>query len=1025
MKRLILLLLTSLSISFAYAQSFPMLEGALEWRDIGPFRGGRSCAVTGVPGKPNLFYFGATGGGVWKTEDGGRSWESMSDGFFGGSVGSIAVAETDQNMIYVGGGEKTVRGNVSSGYGVWKSEDAGKNWISVGLEKTRHISRIRIHPNNPNIVWLASMGNLYKDNPERGIFKTEDGGRTWKKVLFVNAGVGAVDLEVDPNNPRILYASTWKVRRTPYDLSSGGEGSGLYKSTDGGETWKNISSNKGLPEGIWGISGVTVSPANSNRIWLIVENDNGGVFRSDDGGESWNKLNSERSLRQRAWYYTRIYADPKDEDVVYVMNVNYHKSKDGGKTFKSFRAPHGDHHDLWIAPEDPSRMIIGDDGGAQVTYDGGDTWSTYHNQSTAQFYRVTTDNHFPFRIYAAQQDNSTIRIAHRSDGSSIGTEDWESTAGGESAHIAVDPTDNDIVYGGSYGGYLTRLDHKTGFNRAINVWPDNPMGHGAEGMKYRFQWNFPIFFSKHDPKKLYSCSNHLHLSTNEGESWEVISPDLTRNDKEKLVSSGGPITKDNTGVEYYSTLFAAAESPIEEGIIWVGSDDGLIHLTQDGGKNWTDVTPGNIPKWLMINCIEPDPFDKQSCYVAGTLYKGGDFKPYLLKTENYGKSWKMITNGIPSEHFTRAIRVDPNQEGVLYTGTESGMYVSFDDGEQWQSLQLNLPVVPITDLVIKNDHLIAATQGRGIWIIDDLISLREHAKISRTAKEFHLFKPKNAYRISGRQNKKVKGSGKNHIGGLTSYFYLKNYDSKKDTVVLQFLNLQGDTIRSFSNVDKENKLEVEQGANIFSWDFRHAPAKKFEGMVLWWGSMNGAKVLPGTYTVKLMVNGKKQEQTFEILSDPRLKYGTKELAAQYAFINEVNNLVSRSHTTIQEIRELKKQMADYVHRYDSKPLKEKISEIDSTLTNVETNLYQTKNKSRQDPLNYPIKLTNKLAHLNSLVQISDAPPTLQMIEVQKELSDKINNELQTFERILKVDISELNELIVKEVKDFIRVKRNE
>lgn len=466
---------------------------ALEYRLVGPFRGGRSAAVTGVPNQPNLYYFGAAGGGIWKTTDGGRQWENISDGYFGGSIGSITVAKSDPNVIYVGGGEKTVRGNVSSGYGVWKSVDAGKTWSKSGLEKSRHIPRIAIHPTNHNIVYAGVMGNIYKPTQERGVYKSTDGGKSWRKVLFSNVHSGVVDLQIDPTNPRILYASTWRVQRTPYSLSSGGDGSALWKSTDSGETWTEISTNKGFPEGILGIIGVTVSPVNSQSVWAIVENkDKGGLYRSDDGGESWNQVNSERKLRQRAWYYTRVYADTKDVNTVYVLNVSYHKSTDGGRTFGNYRAPHGDHHDLWIAPEDPNRMIIGDDGGAQVTYDGAETWSTYHNQPTSQFYRVTTDNAFPYRIYVAQQDNSTIRIPHRTDGRSISEDDWESTAGGESAHIAVDPEDNDIVYGGSYDGFLTRVNHKTGTVRAVNVWPDNPMGHGAEGMKYRFQWNFPI-----------------------------------------------------------------------------------------------------------------------------------------------------------------------------------------------------------------------------------------------------------------------------------------------------------------------------------------------------------------------------------------------------------------------------------------------------------------------------------------------------------------------------------------------------
>ena len=578
------------------------------------------------PDNLSSFYFGATGGGVWKTEDGGITYKNISDGYFGGSIGAIAVAKSDPNVIYVGGGEVTVRGNVSSGYGMWKSVDAGKTWTSIGLPQSRHIPRIVIDPQNPEIVYAAVLGNIYKPTQERGVYKSINGGKTWKKVLFANSLSGAVELVMDPSNPRNLYAATWRLQRTPYSLSSGGEGSALWKSTDRGASWTEISKHDGFAKGTLGIIGVTVSPINADRVWAIVENkDKGGVYRSDDGGKSWKHVNESRALRQRAWYYTKIYADTQDVNGVYVMNVAYHHSTDGGKTFVAQRAPHGDHHDLWIAPEDNQRMIIGDDGGAQVSYDGGKTWSTYYNQPTAQFYRVTTDNAFPYRIYVAQQDNSTIRVKHRSFGRSIGEDDWESTAGGESAHIAIDPTNNEIVYGGSYGGFLTRVNHEKETVRGINVWPDNPMGYGAEGMKYRFQWNFPIIFSKHNPKRLYTFSNHVHVTENEGQSWNIISPDLTRNDPDKLKSSGGPITQDNTGVEYYCTIFAADESPLQEGLLWVGSDDGLIHLTKDGGKNWTNVTPKGMPAWMMINSIEPSPFEAGTCYVAGTRYKMGDF----------------------------------------------------------------------------------------------------------------------------------------------------------------------------------------------------------------------------------------------------------------------------------------------------------------------------------------------------------------------------------------------------------------
>ena len=985
---------------------------SLEWRNIGPWRGGRSCAVTGVPGKPKLFYFGATGGGIWKTTDGGRVWENISDGYFGGSIGAVSVSSSDHNVMYVGGGEKTVRGNVSSGYGIWKSEDAGKTWVSKGLKESRHVSRIRIHPENPDIVYAAVMGNLYKSTAERGVFKSTDGGNSWHKVLFTNADAGAVDLVMDPNNPRILYASTWRIRRTPYSLSSGGEGSALWKSTDSGETWTNISSNKGLPDGTWGIVGVTVSHVNSDRLWAIIENEKGGVYRSDDGGETWQKTNSSRSLRQRAWYYTRIYADTKDEDVVYVVNVRYHKSTDGGKTFSPYVAPHGDHHDLWIAPENPDRMIIADDGGAQITYNGGQTWSTYHNQPTAQFYRVTVDDHFPYRVYAAQQDNSTIRIAHRTNGSSIDDDDWESTAGGESAHIAVDPLNNEIVYGGSYGGFLTRVDHDNGTTRAINVYPDNPMGHGAEGMKYRFQWNFPIFFSKHDPKKLYTASNHLHLSTDEGQSWELISPDLTRNDPDKLGPSGGPITKDNTGVEYYCTIFAADESPLREGLLWVGSDDGLVHVSQNGGQNWENVTPRNMPEWMMINSIEPDPFDEASCYIAGTLYKTGDFKPYIYKTEDYGKSWSKIVNGIDVEHFTRVVRADPKKKGLLYAGTETGMYVSFNDGRQWYPLQLNLPIVPITDLVIKNDNLIAATQGRSLWIIDDLTVLHQMDP-AVAQKDVHLFKPMDSYRMRGRQNQNVINAGINHPTGAMIHYYLEEL-SEKDTVELVFTTTSGDTVRHFSNFAENaaDSISVESGANMINWGMRYPSAKRFKGMIFWSGSTAGPRAVPGDYNVELKVNGSAQAQSFEILADPRSGRSTSEMQMQFDFIKAINDKITESHEAIENMRALKSQMKSFSKRLDEKSeLKEEFNRIDSVLTSVEKMLYQTKNQSRQDPLNFPIRLTNKLAHLNSLTQRSDDPPTDQAIEVRNVLTEEIDAELAKYYQIVNDELPKLNQMI--------------
>lgn len=990
------------------------LYSSINYRLIGPFRGGRSAAVTGVPGQPNLFYFGATGGGVWRTQDGGRSWENISDGFFGGSIGAVEVAQSDHNVIYVGGGEQTVRGNVSSGYGVWKSEDAGKTWTAAGLEQSRHIPRIRIHPTNPDVVFAAVLGNIYKPTQERGVYKSTDGGKSWRKVLFANDLAGAVDLTFDPTNPRILYASTWRVQRTPYDLSSGGPGSALWKSTDNGETWSEISKNEGFPKDPLGIIGVAVSPVNAQRVFAIVENkDKGGLYRSEDGGKTWSLINDDRSLRQRAWYYSRVYADTQDADVVYVLNVSYHKSTDGGKTFKSSNAPHGDHHDLWIAPEDPKRMIMGDDGGAQTSYDGGETWSTYHNQPTAQFYRVTTDNSFPYRIYAAQQDNSTIRIKHRSDGYSISENDWEETAGGESAHIAVDPTNPDIVYGGSYGGFLTRVNHEAGTVRAINVWPDNPMGYGAEGMKYRFQWNFPIIFSRHDPKKLYTFSNHVHLSTNEGQSWELLSPDLTRNDPEKLVSSGGPITQDNTGVEYYCTIFAANESPLKEGVLWVGSDDGLIHVSKDSGKNWENVTPPSMPEWNMINSIEPSNFDEGTCYVAATRYKLGDFEPYLYKTTDFGKTWTRITNGINPEHFTRVVREDPKRKGLLYAGTETGMYISFDDGASWKPFQLNLPIVPITDLAVRDNNLIVATQGRSIYIIDDLTVLHQlDANPGNTSAI--LYQPKDAYRTKGGTSRRASLSdGQNHPNGVVTHFYLKDF-ADKDSVALTYTNTAGDTLASFSTYAKERdkKLTVKKGGNTHVWDTEGKGAERLPGMILWWANLGGAKAVPGTYQVHLTANGDTQTQTFNILADPRAEVSVADMQQQYDFITEINETVDAAHQSIKKIRKITAQLDAFTKQYKdneaTKELVEQAKTMKEGFEAVEKALYQTQNRSNQDPLNFPIRLTNKLAHLNSLVSLDDFPPTAQDIAVKEELSAEIYTQLETFNKLVDEEMTAFN-----------------
>ena len=1003
----------------------PGIHESLKYREIGPFRGGRSAAVTGVKGNSSLYYFGATGGGVWKTEDAGKTYSNISDGYFGGSIGSIAIAPSDSNVIYVGGGEVTVRGNVSSGSGIWKSVDAGKTWNFSGLPLSRHIPRIVVDSKNSDIVYAAVLGNIYKPTNERGVYKSTNGGKTWKKVLFVNEQAGAVELQMDPKNSRILYASTWNLKRTPYSLISGGQGSLLWKSTDSGITWSKISDNKGFAKGVLGIIGVTVSPVNSERIFAIVENkDEGGVYRSDDAGKTWKYVNSSRSLRQRAWYYSKIYADTQNQDIVYIMNVSYHKSIDGGKTFKSNRAPHGDHHDLWISPENNQRMIIADDGGAQISNNGGLDWSTYHNQPTAQFYRVTTDNSFPYRIYVAQQDNSTIRVKHRSEGRFITDNDWESTAGGESAHIAVDPENNDIVYGGSYGGFLTRVNHKTGSVRGINVWPDNPMGYGAEGMKYRFQWNFPVFFSHHNTKRLFTLSNHVHVSENEGQSWKIISPDLTRNDPSKLKSSGGPITQDNTGVEYYSTLFAASESRLSEGEIWVGSDDGLVHLTKNSGNTWENITPIKVPKSLMLNSIETSYFIYGKAYIAGTSYKTGDFKPYLYKTNNHGKSWKKIVSGINSEHFTRVLRADPARDGLLYAGTESGIYISYDDGESWNSFQKNLPIVPVTDITIKDNSLIVATQGRGVWMIDDLTLLHQlNAKTLNN--EINLFSPKDSYRTRGYGGISSKTGGTNIENGVIVYYNLKNYNSSKDSLSISFSDMDGKIIKTYSNHDKKDSLIAQKGSNKFVWDTKHGGAEVLDGMIFWSASFSGAKSVPGKYRVTLNKNGVKSSKIFEILIDPRSEVEVLDIQKQLDFVNSINETVDNAHKAIKKIREINKKLKEFESNFGESNLVIdlilKTKELREKLSNVEKALYQTQNRSNQDPLNFPIRLTNKLGHLNRLVTLDDFPPTEQDKAVRLELTEKVEAQLKIFSFLTNNDVKDFNKEFSKLELDYLKL----
>ena len=990
----------------------------MSYRLIGPFRGGRSAAVAGSYSDNNTFYFGATGGGVWKTTDGGSNWKNISDKYFGGSIGAVAVAPSDENVLYVGEGENTMRGNVSEGLGgMWRSDDGGRTWKNIGLKDGRHIIRIIIHPRNPDIVWAAVMGHLFGPNEMRGVYKTTDGGKTWKRTLYVNNQTGASDLVMEPGNPQVFYAGTWRLIRTPYSLESGGEGSGLWKSTDGGETWTNITTNKGLPKGTWGIVGVAVAASNPDKVYAIMENEIGGMYVSNDAGETWSMTSNDNNIRQRAWYYTKVFVDPKNENLVYAPNVDFMRSRDGGRTFQSVRTPHSDHHDLWIDPQNGNRMVVADDGGAQVSFNGGETWSTYMNQPTVQIYRVSTDNSFPYRILGAQQDNSTIRIKSRTTGTGITESDWESTAGSESGYVVADPLNPDIVYGGNYGGYLSRLDHRTGENRAINVWPDNPMGAGADVLKYRFQWNFPIFFSPHNPKRLYTAGNHLFVTENEGATWQEISPDLTTNDKTKQGPSGGPITKDNTSVEYYSTIFTAMESPVEKDLLWTGSDDGLIYVSRDAGKNWENVTPKNAPKWMMWNSIDADPFKKGAAYFVGTRYKSDDYTPYIYKTEDYGKSWKLITNGIDKMHFTRVMRADPKRPGLLYAGTEFGMYISYDDGASWKPFQLNLPVVPITDLTIKENDLVVATQGRSFYVLDDLAVLQQ-ANPAILNKSIHVFDVTPAYRMRGGRRGSFGSStnaGKNPPMGVVINYYAKDInDSSKASMAIY--DSKHSLIKTFSTDAKKpsEKMDISKGMNQFVWNLLYPEGESIEGMVLWNRTPQGIVAAPGNYFAKLKVGKDSIEVPFIVKADPNYKISEEEYLQQFQFLQTVMNKFNETQKAIKDIRSLRGQINAFIGLQGKnipKEVKSMGDSINKKLNAIEETLYQTKAKSSQDVLNYPIKLNDKLSGLFNVANSGNMPPSKQSRDVFNDLSAQVDRELVKLKEIKEKDIPAFNELI--------------
>ena len=1035
--------------------------GSLSWRCIGPHRGGRVVAVAGHPSESQVFYFGAAGGGVWKTSDAGTYWENISDGYFKrAAVGAIAVAESDPNVVYAGTGEACIRGNVSHGDGVYGSTDGGRSWRHLGLEDTRHISRIRVHPRDADIVYVAALGHAFGPSEERGVFRSKDGGATWERVLHRSEKAGASDLSMDPGNPRIIYAAIWEALRTPWEFTSGGPGSGLFKSTDGGDTWSELTAKPGLPDGLKGRIGVATSPAKTDRVWALVESEQRGLFRSDDGGSRWERVSEDRNLQQRPWYYSHVFAHPTDPETVYVLNLKMWKSTDGGRNFTQVTTPHGDNHDLWIDPRDPLRMIEGNDGGACVSLDGGGTWSSIYNQPTSQFYHLTTDNQFPYRVYATQQDNTAISVPSRSLKGAIRWADCYPVGSSESGHIAVRPDDSNIVYSGAIGSSpgggdsLLRYDHATGQVRIITVWPEYESGLGVKDHKYRFQWTYPIVISPHDPNVLYAAANIVFRSEDEGTSWESISPDLTRGDVTKMEPSGGPITLDTTYVEHYGTIFAFAESPHERGVFWAGSDDGLVHLSRDGGETWDAVTPGDIPEWTRIDIIEVSPHDPATAYLSATRYKLDDLRPFLYKTSDYGASWVQITDGIPDDDFTRVIREDPVRPGLLYAGTETGAYVSLDGGGSWEPLRGNLPTSPVTDLAVKGDELVAATNGRSFWIMGSLSVLRQLAGGMPEAAA-HLFKPASTYRVAPPMGAdRQSGPGKNYFLGLgegvTYYesetpggettrtmldagtnppegvqvsYYLK--DRPEGEVTLAFLDSEGETIASFSSVRLEESatedgrkkptVPVEPGMNRFAWDMRYPDALRIQEAGPSSKGLRGPMVAPGTYQVRLSVGGRDLTQSFELLKDPRVSATQQDLEDQFELLRRITDKVSEAHDAGNRLGGVRRQVDEWVVRSGGTQARDAVSsqakDLKQRLTAVEEKLVELKIAEILDRFINPARLNEKLAQLVSVVASSDSAPTRQSYEVFDKLSAETDAQLRSLQEVIDTDLAAFVKLV--------------
>jgi photosystem II stability/assembly factor-like uncharacterized protein len=989
----------------------PSFLSGYAWRNLGPDRGGRSIAVSGVIGRPQEAYFGAVGGGLWKTTNGGDDWIPVTDfKITSSSVGAVAVSETNPDLVFIGTGESCIRGNIIPGDGMYRSRDAGETWEHIGFRDTDAISKVRIHPTNPDVVFAAVFGKYGADSEERGVYKSTDGGDTWRQVLYRDAKTGAVDLVIDRNNPEVLYASLWQAFRKEYTAASGGPGSGMFKSTDGGETWTEMTRNPGMPqEGMVGRIGLALTSANSDRVYALFENDDGGLFRSDDGGDSWERVNSERRIRQRAFYYTHVFADHQDEDVVYVQNTSLFRSEDGGETYQNIgRGTHGDFHDLWVDPEDPDHLVVANDGGGAVTFNTGTDW-TDQEFSTAQFYRVVTTAHTPFHVCGSQQDNSTLCLPSDWNAGRRGTPSRSITegsmdvyyraGGGEPGYIAPDPKDLDLFFSGTNNGrYIDKFNRSTGISREVNPFPWFYSGEPAIDMVERWQWTFPIVFSPLDPNALYVSSNRLWRTMDGGNSWDQLSPDLTRADPSTLGHSGGPITGDMNGPEVYATIFTVAPGKIDADVIWTGSDDGLVHVTRDGGGSWTNITPPDMPDFGRVSLIDASAFEAGRAYMAVKLPLLNDKAPYIWKTDDYGESWTKIVGGIRDGAFVHTVREDPNRAGLLYAGTNNGVYISYDDGDHWQELNPGLPDLPISSIIVEDNELAMASHGRGFWILDNLAPIRQ-ATSGMTEEEVILFEPPTALRSAN---------------GATLSWWFKDVPEEAS---LEVLNASGEVLRTILPTDPDQPrdrwsggaLPLKQGLNTLTWDLRTDGAPAFPGMILWGVRTMASTIPPGEYTVRLTADGTVETTTLQVAPNPWVTDVTiADMEAQYAFAREIQAKVTEANSAVIAIRRAKVQLIEQLEATEDRNLREAAHAFMMSASEVEANIYQVRNRSGQDPLNFPIKVNNRLANLLSMVERGDGAPNDGMREVFRIMAEELDGYTATLSGIWEDELAVVN-----------------